>query len=118
MTLQEFLNQKAEKIELQALKEELKLAKSQGLLDEIKTKVLEAAIAKDLPKVCNQCGETKYLTLDHIVPESLLKDLGVMEVIEDNYQTLCRYCNQKKANRIDIREPKVKEILKKIVNNL
>lgn len=101
--------------EYNKLKEELKLLKSQNLLDELKNKVLEQIIFKELPKVCTNCGETKYLTLDHLVPESLLMDLSVFDVIEDNYQILCRYCNYKKSNRLDMLNPKTREILLRII---
>ena len=98
------------------LKEELKRLKGEGLLDKMKNEVLELTIFKGLPQVCAKCGETKYLTLDHLVPQSLLQDLGIFEVIEDNYQILCRYCNHKKSNRLDMLNPKTKEILRRIIN--
>lgn len=43
---------------------------------------------------CNRCGSRKFLTIDHIIPES---KGGLSE--KSNYQTLCRKCNTKKGNR-------------------
>lgn len=41
---------------------------------------------------CQHCGSRRYLTVDHIVPESKggAHDMG-------NFQTLCRRCNSKKG---------------------
>jgi 5-methylcytosine-specific restriction endonuclease McrA len=98
------------------VKEEYNRLKAEGVLDKMKNDVYEMSIFKTLPPQCTKCGETKMLTLDHIVPQSLLQDLGVFDIIEDNYQILCRYCNHKKSNRLDMLNPKTKEILRKIIN--
>lgn len=44
---------------------------------------------------CRECGSTKNLQLDHIIP---IAKGGSSEA--DNLQLLCRECNQKKGNRI------------------
>lgn len=44
---------------------------------------------------CQICGERKYLSIDHIYPES---KGGTLEF--SNLQTLCRQCNSKKGNKI------------------
>ena len=43
---------------------------------------------------CQVCGSRKFLTIDHIEPESLGGDLS-----EDNLQTLCWPCNRRKNAR-------------------
>lgn len=41
---------------------------------------------------CRRCGARRYLTIDHVVPES---KGGPMEA--ENLQTLCRSCNSSKG---------------------
>lgn len=43
---------------------------------------------------CRVCGARRYLTIDHIVPESLGGGLDL-----DNLQTLCNSCNSRKGTR-------------------
>lgn len=65
---------------------------------------------------CARCGETRHLTVDHIVPVNILnqisddKDFTSFEM-EQNFEILCRYCNTYKAGRIDVRDPKTYKIL-------
>lgn len=67
---------------------------------------------------CN-CGEVRDLNVDHIVPVSILdqfcmgKDYGY--TMEENFQILCRYCNQKKGAQLDVRNPKTYEVFEKIL---
>jgi 5-methylcytosine-specific restriction endonuclease McrA len=44
---------------------------------------------------CIRCGMRRYLTVDHIFPESLG---GTLE--SSNLQTLCRSCNSSKGTKI------------------
>jgi hypothetical protein len=44
---------------------------------------------------CQECGARRYLTIDHIHPESAGGDLS-----PDNLQTLCWPCNRKKNTRL------------------
>ena len=44
---------------------------------------------------CQNCGVRRFLTVDHIVPESAG---GTM--VPDNLQTLCKSCNSRKGARI------------------
>lgn len=70
---------------------------------------------------CARCGRREWLSLDHIVPFSLLEQLGVdMKVDDDdeNWQILCRPCNVFKANRLDFTNPKTKEILLRYINKI
>jgi len=71
--------------------------------------------------VCNMCGETvKKLTVDHIIPKHLLEMLDKTGEAcyedEDNFTLICFSCNAFKANRIDIRDKKVKFLLQKYID--
>lgn len=46
---------------------------------------------------CITCGATDHLSLDHIIPWSL----GGEDTME-NLQTMCRSCNSRKGNRVDV----------------
>lgn len=43
---------------------------------------------------CQHCGARRYLSVDHIIPESKGGTLTL-----DNLQTLCRSCNSRKGTR-------------------
>lgn len=67
-----------------------------------------------------KCGETRNLTVDHIVPAFFLEQFSLdkefaLYNMEDNFEILCRYCNQMKANRIDVRNPKTYQIMAKVL---
>lgn len=69
---------------------------------------------------CGKCGRTDHLTVDHIVPvfvlqQFMLDRIDVLYDMEENFEILCRYCNQYKSSRIDPRNPKVYEILEKVL---
>lgn len=106
------------KHEYRAMREEIVKLATQAELEKGQLSVYERTIFKSLPQVCAICGDTKGLTLDHIVPQSLLRDLGVdvlREYVEDNYQVLCHYCNSKKGGKLDVRIPRTKELLLKVI---
>ncbi len=73
---------------------------------------------------CIKCGSKEGLTVDHIVPQSLLehfglKDLDDIQNCEDNFQILCGLCNAFKRNRMDfIGNPKTFPLLKSFVQKL
>lgn len=71
--------------------------------------------------ICEKCGiETSYLTIDHIVPVSILEMLDEtgLAIYEDeqNFEFLCSPCNKFKGNKIDKRNKKTKIILEKYLN--
>lgn len=70
---------------------------------------------KNGTEVCAKCGENRCLTVDHIVPVFLLEQLGTEEMlshdIELNYEILCIYCNRQKNSKLDVRNPKMYEVL-------
>lgn len=68
---------------------------------------------------CAKCGRKDHLTVDHIIPTSLL---GIMNLPSDpahedsdNFQILCRWCNTLKANQLDHLNPKTVPLLNKYV---
>lgn len=73
-------------------------------------------IARD--KLCEKCGSDRNVTVDHIIPQSLLEQLGCMDERyddENNFQFLCSLCNVQKANRLDHLNPKTVPLLEKYV---
>jgi 5-methylcytosine-specific restriction endonuclease McrA len=71
--------------------------------------------------VCEKCREVcPYLTVDHIIPISILEMLDekgdAKYEWEDNFQLLCRICNVYKANRLDKRNPKTMKLLLELIN--
>lgn len=70
---------------------------------------------------CKKCGATSALTLDHIVPVSLLRQLVGMDVHQkyddiENMEILCRRCNLFKQNQLDMANPKTKPLLQKYLD--
>ena len=70
---------------------------------------------------CELCGRSINLTLDDIIPQSILIQLGIdpeIVFLKENFQLLCYGCNQFKANRLDFRNPKTKKLLIKYLKDL
>ena len=69
---------------------------------------------------CVKCGYEGRMTVDHIIPVTIIEviDRTGRAVVndEDNFQYLYGACNAMKSNRIDIQNPKTKELLLKYVN--
>lgn len=77
--------------------------------------------AKSGKEKCAKCGEMRHLNVDHIVPCHILEQFGLDKIetlynMEENFEILCRYCNQMKAARIDVKNPKTYQVLEKIIN--
>lgn len=68
---------------------------------------------------CAKCKRTDHITVDHIVPMSLLEMLCIPKQDhyndEENFEYLCRWCNKFKANRLDHLNPKTVPLLKKYI---
>lgn len=69
---------------------------------------------------CAKCPETRHLTVDHIVPchileQFMLDKIYILYEMEENFEIVCRYCNQMKGGRIDPRNPKTYEILDRVL---
>lgn len=57
--------------------------------------------------VCERCGETNHLTIDHIIPQFLLVRLGFLPADDrKNLQTLCQKCNTAKGHQLDPKNPR------------
>jgi len=76
---------------------------------------------------CANCGLTENLTIDHIIPVYILEPLYLdiskdrYDMIyndPDNFQILCKYCNERKAHKLDIRNPKTIPLLKRLIQDL
>ena len=82
---------------------------------------LDNLIARDGAK-CRRCSETRFLSIEHIVPEWILKQLfaSLEELYNDfdNLEILCRFCNQIKNGQLDFSNPKTKIILLKYINKI
>ena len=75
----------------------------------------------DYSGVCEKCGKTKELTVDHIIPVYLLEQLGLDDEIvndEENFEYVCITCNRFKSGRIDLANSKTLKLLKKYINKL
>lgn len=76
--------------------------------------------AEEEKQTCPICGYYDYLTADHIVPVSLLKEFEIDDYeaqydMEEGMRLLCRECNKFKGNHLDLREPKTYEILRSLM---
>lgn len=74
--------------------------------------------------ICNKCGDTRVLTVDHVVPVNLITQLLLPEEapqfdganFEEDFQVLCVYCNYRKAGRLDPKNPKTYRIMRKLLD--
>lgn len=82
---------------------------------------LEELINRD-GKHCRRCNREDWLTIDHVVPVSLIRDMGVSEMESytdaENLQILCKICNGFKANRLDFSDPRTKSVLMRLLEKL
>lgn len=84
-------------------------------------------VKKDFEGECANCNSKENITVDHIIPISILEPLYLdspaerYDLIyndEQNFQYLCKYCNVKKAGKLDIRNPKTIPLLQELLNKL
>ena len=76
-------------------------------------------MATEEGKPCERCGRVLPLTIDHIVPQYLLLQMGIdikRLLDEDNIQLLCRPCNQYKDARLDMADKRTIPLLKKYIS--
>ena len=105
------------------LKEIKKELKEKGKLENLtkgNVQALQQAYIKDNPQ-CENCGVTKNLSYDHIIPVTILIDFNVdgkREFWEQNSQTLCFRCNVRKAHTLDLTNPKTAINLMYLLNQL
>lgn len=74
---------------------------------------------------CAKCGSTNELTIDHIIPISLLEFLGIKKEHSYNFkkhganlQLLCRACNSLKSNRVDWTDKRSLPLLQSYIDKL
>jgi 5-methylcytosine-specific restriction endonuclease McrA len=74
---------------------------------------------------CQICKGTTNLTLDHIIPCAILQFLGIdraeshkWRYHSQNFQLLCKQCNQLKRDRINWTDPRSKPLLLEYIENL
>lgn len=75
--------------------------------------------------VCRRCGSKNELTIDHIIPVSLLEFLGIKKETSyawkkhsANLQLLCRACNSLKSNRVDWSDKRSLHLLQSYIDKL
>jgi len=76
--------------------------------------ILRGKLKKE-KECCEECGSTQILTLDHIIPQSFLKDLGIdpdFDFNVKNFKLLCQKCNIKKGSHFDFKDPRTEVLLK------
>jgi 5-methylcytosine-specific restriction endonuclease McrA len=65
---------------------------------------------------CEKCPRETLLTIDHIIPIFIIKDMGFdFEQFFDveNLRLLCRPCNALKSNHLDFSTPRTKYLMRK-----
>lgn len=69
---------------------------------------------------CSKCGRKDHLTVDHVIPVSLLNQLCIPKEEhyddEENFDILCRWCNRQKGAELDHLNPKTPKLLQKYVS--
>ena len=73
-------------------------------------------LERNKSKGCFKCPLKKALTVDHIIPQSILRNLNIdpkKTYDEDNLQVLCFACNMAKGQQLDFSNPKTKVLLLK-----
>lgn len=91
-----------------------------GLLPKMKKYKLakifrELMITDDI--YCEICGIKEDLTLDHIIPCCILRDLGITNFFEhkENLRIVCKYHNLLKKAKIDIEDSRTIPLLKMFI---
>lgn len=98
---------------------DLRMRKKHILLFEA-AKRLDAENNQELCVSCRRFAPGS-MTIDHIIPDSLLVMFGIdtdLEWDEENIQIMCRPCNSFKANRLDFKNPKTKPLLLKYIERI
>lgn len=66
--------------------------------------------------MCEKCGRTgeNHLTIDHIIPQAILKSMGIEAHLDretKNLRLLCRICNTNKGHFLDFTDKRTKPLL-------
>lgn len=69
-------------------------------------------------KKCTKCGTKDDLSIDHIIPVRILKEMGFYSIETYNHKKhkrnltlLCRPCNNKKGDTLDLTDTKIRKLL-------
>lgn len=87
------------------------------ILNEEKSRTVEYVRNKYRECQNEDCKSKDNLTIDHIVPVSYLKQLGFISIEtltmrqRKNLTILCGRCNNKKGDKIDLKNKKVKRLM-------
>ena len=73
-------------------------AQSSNFLNSIEWKSLRQIALKKYGCVCNKCGSTNNINVDHILPRKFFPELA-LDI--KNLQPLCAKCNKFKGNKIN-----------------
>jgi 5-methylcytosine-specific restriction endonuclease McrA len=118
------------------IKQEIKLFKEQSKQREevenltksqvyaFEEKLRQAGEGQPCPR-CNKImakdGHVFMPTVDHIVPETLLRMFGVdprKMLMEENLIVICRRCNNFKSNQLDFANPATKKVLLELLEKM
>lgn len=71
-------------------------------------------------KACARCGKFALLTVDHIIPRSLLSKFLSLDWgdKEQNLQVLCEPCNKIKGGDLDYTNPKTIPLLRQLIDRV
>lgn len=72
-------------------------------------------------KCCEKCGSNNDLTLDHIVPQSFIRDLGMnpdYDYNTKNFRLLCRKCNSEKGSHFDFSDLRTEVLIKEYLGRV
>lgn len=69
---------------------------------------------------CLLCGSKDFLTLDHLIPVSVLRQFGISKYdsfkYEKNFAIMCKPCNSMKERYVLMELPETKEAIKQLFN--
>ena len=75
----------------------------------------------DVREACAKCPRIRHLTIDHIIPKTILKDFGVdtsLKFFPENYQVLCKPCNMLKSSHLDFANPQTVLLLRRLMERV
>ena len=77
--------------------------------------------AKRFTQHCRKCGDTRLITVEHIIPIHLIMQFvlpdgkDMCSEWEDNFEYLCMVCNREKGGDLDPRHPKTYTLLAELI---
>ena len=110
-----------EKTLVKQILEEYRDLENKKYYEKRKRIALEIAWLKEHKDEGCKCGRRYDLTIDHIIPDKLLKEFGInIETYFEprNFRVLCRICNVYKSDRLDFADPRTKKLLLEFINQI